>query len=198
MGMSRHRLATDGRGVTTLVGFHGCPLNCKYCLNNQCHNPDCIAKVLTPAELVAELLVDNLYFLATGGGVCFGGGEPLLYGDFIKSFCEVKVPEWKVTLETSLNVPAHSLEVVIPHIDQYVIDIKDLNPVIYHEYTGGDNAPVLANLQRLLCHHRLAERIVVRLPHIPGYNSRQDIDLSKRKLAKMGIIHFDEFDYIVQ
>jgi len=32
-GISRHRLATDGEGVTTLVGFHGCPLCCGYCLN---------------------------------------------------------------------------------------------------------------------------------------------------------------------
>ena len=32
-GISRHRLATDGEGVTTLVGFHGCPLCCGYFLN---------------------------------------------------------------------------------------------------------------------------------------------------------------------
>ena len=32
IGISRHRLGTDGRGITTLVAFHGCPLRCKYCL----------------------------------------------------------------------------------------------------------------------------------------------------------------------
>ena len=35
IGISRHRLTTDGEGVTTLVAFHGCPLRCKYCLNPQ-------------------------------------------------------------------------------------------------------------------------------------------------------------------
>jgi len=35
IGICRHRLATDGQGVTTLVAFHGCPLRCKYCLNAQ-------------------------------------------------------------------------------------------------------------------------------------------------------------------
>ena len=35
IGISRHRLSTDGEGVTTLVAFHGCPLRCKYCLNPQ-------------------------------------------------------------------------------------------------------------------------------------------------------------------
>ena len=33
IGINRHRLATDGKGVTTLVAFSGCPLRCKYCLN---------------------------------------------------------------------------------------------------------------------------------------------------------------------
>ncbi len=33
IGISRHRLSTDGDGVTTLVAFHGCPLSCRYCLN---------------------------------------------------------------------------------------------------------------------------------------------------------------------
>ena len=33
IGISRHRLGVDGNGVTTLVAFHGCNLQCKYCLN---------------------------------------------------------------------------------------------------------------------------------------------------------------------
>ena len=35
IGICRHRLTTDGTGVTTLVAFHGCPLCCRYCLNSQ-------------------------------------------------------------------------------------------------------------------------------------------------------------------
>lgn len=35
IGIARHRLSTDGDGVTTLVAFHGCPLCCRYCLSPQ-------------------------------------------------------------------------------------------------------------------------------------------------------------------
>ena len=35
IGLSRHRIGVDGAGVTTLVAFHGCPLDCKYCLKPQ-------------------------------------------------------------------------------------------------------------------------------------------------------------------
>ena len=31
--ISRLRMGTDGSGITTLVTFMGCPLQCKYCLN---------------------------------------------------------------------------------------------------------------------------------------------------------------------
>ena len=36
IGISRHRIGRDGVGVTTLVGGHGCPLDCEYCLNPTC------------------------------------------------------------------------------------------------------------------------------------------------------------------
>ncbi len=35
IGLSRHRLSTDGDGVTTLVAFHGCLHRYLYGLNSQ-------------------------------------------------------------------------------------------------------------------------------------------------------------------
>ena len=138
IGIGRHRLATDGKGVTSLVAFHGCPLRCKYCLNPQCLDSGKVWRTITTRDLLDELLLDNLYFLATGGGVTFGGGEPLLRSEFIEEFCRIKVPEWKVNVETSLNVDRKHLERVLPHIDEYFIDIKDTNLAIYKEYTSRD------------------------------------------------------------
>lgn len=197
IGIVRHRLATDGKGVTTLVAFHSCPLRCRYCLNPQCLNPDMVWRTVTTSELLNELLLDNLYFLATGGGVTFGGGEPLLRSEFIEEFCRIKPAEWKVNIETSLNVDRTHLERVLPHIDQFFIDIKDTNPSIYKQYTTRDNAQVLDNLQWLIEHDGMAERILVRLPHIPNHNTQADVDRSRAILNEMGITHFDEFDYIV-
>ena len=62
IAISRHRIATDGVGVTTLVAFHGCPLHCKYCLNPQCQRTDGIWKKLSPEELYEEVSINNLYF----------------------------------------------------------------------------------------------------------------------------------------
>ena len=197
IGIVRHRLATDGKGVTTLVAFHSCPLRCRYCLNPQCLDPDMVWRTVTTSELLNELLLDNLYFLATGGGVTFGGGEPLLRSEFIEEFCRIKPAEWKVNIETSLNVDRPHLERVLPHIDQFFIDIKDTNPSIYKQYTTRDNAQVLDNLQWLIEHDGMAEKILVRLPHIPNHNTQDDVDRSHAILNEMCITHFDEFNYIV-
>ena len=198
IGIVRHRLATDGKGVTTLVAFHSCPLRCKYCLNPQCLDPEKVWRTITTSELLDELLLDNLYFLATGGGVTFGGGEPLLRSEFIDEFCRIKPAEWKINIETSLNVDHHHLERVLPHVNEFFIDIKDTNPNIYKEYTTRNNAQVLDNLRWLLSHEGMAERIIVRLPHIPQFNTQADVDRSRALLEEMGVKNFDEFDYIVK
>lgn len=67
IGISRHRLSTDGEGVTTLVVFHACPLRCRYCLNPQTISADSEFKEYTPLSLYEEVKIDALYFMATGG-----------------------------------------------------------------------------------------------------------------------------------
>lgn len=196
IGICRHRLATDGQGVTTLVAFHGCPLRCKYCLNAQCLRSDGVWRQLTVQEILDAVAVDDLYFKATAGGVTFGGGEPLLKSDEIADFCKHRPTEWRIYVETSLNVERRALETVATFIDHYYIDVKDMNPDVYRQYTSADNRRVLANLQWLAVHTDL-EKVTVRLPLIPGYNTEADRDRSQQQLAAMGFKHFDCFEYII-
>lgn len=195
IGIERHRLATDGVGVTTLVAFHGCPLCCKYCLNSQCLVVDGIWKYMTTAELLNEVKLDHLYFLATGGGITFGGGEPLLRSSFIREFCNLKPKEWHITVETSLNVARRHLEEVVAFVDEYIIDIKDMNEEIYREYTSISNNRVKENL-KWLAEQGLADRACIRLPLIPDHNTDKERDSSEQELRNMGYRNFERFDYI--
>lgn len=194
IGICRHRLMVDGAGVTTLVAFHGCPLRCKYCLNAQCLSPDGVWRTMTSDDIMAQLQRDDLYFRATGGGVCFGGGEPLLRSDMIVELCQQMPAEWAVTIETSLNVPLRHVEAVAPFVRQWIIDIKDMNPEVYRSYTGIDNLRVRQNLTWLADHINL-ETILIRLPLIPQHNTSEDVSSSRQILENMGFTHFDEFEY---
>lgn len=197
IAINRHRLTTDGEGVTTLVGFHGCPLHCQYCLNPQCLQADGVWCRLTPGELYSEVEIDDLYFVATGGGICFGGGEPLLRSDFIKAFAEIMNPEWKLTIETSLNVPLENVKAIASLVQMWYVDIKDMNPDIYKAYGCKENKQVVSNLQWLAA-NGYADKVIIRLPLIPEYNTDEDRQRSQQQLAEMGFTNFDKFNYIVR
>ena len=197
IAINRHRLTTDGEGVTTLVGFHGCPLHCEYCLNAQCLQADGVWCRLTPGELYSEVEIDDLYFVATGGGICFGGGEPLLRSDFIKAFAEIMNPEWKLTIETSLNVPLENVKAIVSLVQMWYVDIKDMNPDIYKAYGCKENKQVISNLQWLAA-NGYADKVIIRLPLIPEYNTDEDRQQSQQQLEKMGFTNFDKFNYIVR
>ncbi len=196
IAVNRHRLATDGEGVTTLVAFHGCPLRCRYCLNPQCLQVDGVWRRLTPGVLYSEVEIDDLYFVATGGGICFGGGEPLLYPDFIRTFSKLMNPEWKLTVETSINVPLENIKTIATLVQMWYIDIKDFSPTIYNAYTGKDNTQVIRNLVWLAA-NGYADKVILRLPLIPDYNTEEDRLLSQQRLEALGFAHFDKFTYLV-
>ncbi len=195
IGIDRLRINSDGVGVTTLVCFWGCPLSCQYCLNPQSWRTKTGIRNITPLQLFQEVSIDKLYFFATGGGVTFGGGEPLLYPRFLKEFHEFVEGEWKINLETSLNVPIESLQLIADCIDCFYIDIKDTNNEIYTRYTGKKNERVFANLAWLV-EHIGEEKIVVRVPLIPDFNTISNVNDSIKFLKdKYKKITIDQFEY---
>ncbi len=190
----RLRMQTDGQGITTLVCFHGCPLRCHWCLNPFSFAENTRRELLTPQALYDRVRLDELYFIATGGGVTFGGGEPLLYAPFLREFRQLCGKAWHLCAETSLAVAPEMVKIAASCIDHFYVDCKDTSPEIYRSYTGHSNALMLQNLQTLL---RLIgpERVTVRLPLIPNYNTEHDRLASRDKLAAMGIQNFDLFSY---
>ncbi len=197
IGVARHRLATDGDGVMTLVAFHGCPLHCRYCLNPQSLGDGGRFKEYTPESLYREIRIDELYFIATNGGVTFGGGEPCLRPDFIRRFRELCGESWQINLETSLNVPADNIASLLPVVNTLIIDIKDMNSEIYRNYTGQDNSLVLSNL-RLIADNGRQNDCIVRIPLIPEFNTDADRDASRATLEQLGFTRFDLFTYQIR
>lgn len=195
IGISRHRLQTDGKGVTTLAAFNGCPLRCKYCLNPHSLTDKGIREKLSADGLLKRVAIDNLYFLATGGGITFGGGEPLLRADFIAEFCKMAPQSWHTTLETSLNVPQEMLIKVMDCVSEFIVDIKDMNPGIYMNYTGKDNSQVISNLEYIINAGQV-QKITAKVPLIEGYNTEADCERSIQRLREMGISRIQRLKYI--
>ena len=196
LSLSRLRMGIDGAGVTTLVAGAGCPLRCRWCINRRILR-EASAEPVTVEELIDRLRVDDLYFRATGGGVCFGGGEALLHAAFLRAFRAACPTEWKITAETSLNVEPELLRLTFGAVDEYIVDCKDMDGEIYRRYTGGDGERMADNLRALLDAVG-PDRVLVRVPLIPEFNSPSDQDRSIRRLQALGVRRIDRFSYVLR
>ncbi len=203
-GISRLRMGTDGPGITTLVTFMGCPLQCKYCLNDFCHKPVFEAdgktpakgvSLLTPQDLYNKVKIDNLYFGMTGGGICFGGGEPALQWRFIKSFRKICGPEWKIILETCLHYNEYIIKELSKIVDLWIVDIKSMEPIIFEEYTGVKVAPLYSRL-KLLRDIVGEEKVVIKIPLIPEFKDERSVKWELSKIKAMGFTHIEQIEYI--
>ena len=195
VGIKRVSIGVDGNGIRSLVVSRGCPLSCKMCLNKPLLDPNYQCKYVTVASLYEQLKIDDLYFKLSRGGVTFGGGEPMLHSKFIKEFSDyVYEHDWTIDVETSLNVPTDNVYEVMDSVDEFFVDIKDMNLEIYRSYTGKDNSLVIHNLKCLLdCIG--PDSVVVRIPKINGFNTVEDIKYSIEALSFLGVKRFDIFSY---
>ena len=195
-GIDRLRMKTDGDGVRTLICFQGCPLRCKYCINKGSSIVDENAKYYSVEQLLEEVSIDSLYFQATGGGITFGGGEPLLRTDYILEFIASAPKNWNYWVETSLSVPWQNIEPLLGIVDKFVVDIKSMNSDIYLRYTGQDNKQVIQNLIKLI-EFVGSEHIMVRVPYIYGYTTVDDQKETENLVRELGITQIDCFNYKV-
>lgn len=202
--ISRLRMGTDGSGITTLVTLMGCPLRCKYCLNKKCHDviyeddnktPRKGIMLLTPHELYELVKIDNIYFQATGGGICFGGGEPALYPEFIDDFKKICRRKWRITIETSLSCSVDIIERLSQTVDNWIVDIKSTDPVVYESYRGKESM-VMQNLN-FLCELVPHDKVYIKVPHIPGYNDDVDLDADIKEIKTLfGLTQVYKVEYI--
>ncbi len=192
--ISRLRPGTDGKGITTLVTFYGCPLRCKYCLNPRTLGEIPDDSYITPEELYERVKKDDIYFRATDGGVTFGGGEPCLRSDFIRKFADLNRHNWQIRVETSLNAHSFQIGELLPIVDQWIVDIKSLDIAVYKAYTGIYNHHVI-NMLSLFLQKKMQDKVLIRIPLIPEFNDEFDRTNSIRYLKGMGFTKFDLFTY---
>lgn len=165
----RLRINTDGPGVRSVVFMQNCPLSCAWCCNPETRLPGRV-HTLTLQELYKEIEVDMPYFLYSGGGVTFSGGEPLLQTDFIADFIRAYCRDLSVDIETSLYADREQLEKLMPLIDTWNVDFKVFDEQLHLKYTGVSNKQIKENL-RLLAQTVKSDKIIITYPMIPKYNT---------------------------
>lgn len=167
------QLMASGNGCTHCGACRGvCPTpgactGCGACVT-QC--PRGLRRIagtrFTAKGLAATLLKDAGYLAATGGGYTLSGGEPTAQPAFLLELLQ-RLSGSHRAIETSGFCPGQVFEAVMASTELIMMDLKLIDPALHKQYTGVDNAPILANLQRL----RAGQTpFIIRIPLIPGVN----------------------------
>ncbi len=116
--------------------------------------------------LAERLLKDRIILDASGGGVTFSGGEPLMQWDFVKDTIG-SLQGMHTCIETSGYCADSVFADMMNTIDLIMMDIKLVDADEHKRWTGVDNAPVLRHA-KMLCEGE--NPFIIRLPIIPGVN----------------------------
>ena len=124
-------------------------------------------------EIVELVLNDKPFYDNSGGGVTLSGGEPTLQGKFLEELLK-KLKEKKVhiALETCGYFNDAIREKLVELVDLFLFDIKHIDPRLHEKFTRVSNEKILENF-RFVFSKVGTERIIPRIPLIPGVNDNQ-------------------------
>lgn len=190
----------DGLGIRTIVFFKGCPLKCPWCSNPESRsmqieqsiaprlNSNNVAlsmkgikkeNILTQYgwdvsldELLDEVLKDDVFFRASGGGITLSGGEVLTQADFAIAFLK-KLKE--VGLHTAIETTGHGkksdFEKICQYCDEILFDFKIMDKKQATKILSANMDLILSNFETALQKNM---NIIARIPLIPNYTLNDD------------------------
>ena len=120
----------------------------------------------TAEDLAARLNKDADVYRATGGGVTFSGGEPLMQWSFVSDVID-RLNGIHTAIETSGFTTDEIFGQVMEKMDLVMMDWKVSDPEKHRRFTGVDQAPILRHAQMLAAGDT---PFILRMPIIPGVN----------------------------
>jgi len=177
-----HELTIDSQGnpihqVNRELDCIGCRKCEEVCIGGAL---DIMGKDMSVAELMAIIMQDYDFYLASGGGVTLGGGELSLQADFaVALLTECKKQGINTAIETNGMTALSNYEKLASCTDLFLFDVKHIDTQQHKALFGIGNEAVKRNLERLIA---LNANIVIRIPLIREHNDSYD--------AITGVIHY--------
>lgn len=174
----------DGNGIRTIVFLKGCVLRCRWCCNPESQNYDIetmvvqgeskvIGEDITVGEVMKIVEKDRPYYRRTGGGLTLSGGESLCQPEFARDLLQAAQNAGITTALESMGCADYSvIESILPYLDQYLLDIKHMNPAKHKEFTGRSNELMLENARKIAASNQT--ELSIRVPVIPGFNDTEE------------------------
>lgn len=174
----------DGKGIRTIVFLKGCTMRCRWCCNPESQNykieymtvggkQKLIGEDTTVEKVMETVLQDMPYYRRSGGGITLSGGECLCQKDFAVGLLKAaKFHGISTAIESMANVPYENIEAVLPYLDCYLLDIKNMNSAKHREFCGMPNELILKNAKKIAESGQV--ELIIRIPVIPTFNDTEE------------------------
>jgi pyruvate formate lyase activating enzyme len=133
----------------------------------------CVGQRMTVSETMARIRADVPFYENSGGGATFSGGEPFAQPEFLEALLAgCRAEGIHTVVETCGHGPSEIVMRLEPLVDLFLYDVKVAERKRHRLLTGCDNGLIMANLKSLAW--RCNEKIVVRVPLIPGHTDDRE------------------------
>jgi pyruvate formate lyase activating enzyme len=131
-----------------------------------------IGEEIAAETLLKEIEKDKAFYISSGGGVTFSGGEPFAQPKQLLMLAkELKKKEISIAVETCLGVPWGNIEAAVQYIDEFLVDLKHVDASKLDEVTFLKFEQFEYNLRAL---EAMNVPVTIRIPVIPGFNDSSD------------------------
>lgn len=183
----------DGPGIRTIVFLKGCVLRCRWCCNPESQEyaiqtmmvpdgsgvvgpdgqlrkkPKTIGQDVTVAEVMEKVEKDRAFYRRSGGGLTLSGGESLCQPEFARDLLRAAKERGINTAMESMGCAKYEvIESILPYLDDYLMDIKHMDPAKHKEFTGRSNELMIENARKIAASGQT--RLSIRVPVIPTFN----------------------------
>jgi pyruvate formate lyase activating enzyme len=133
-------------------------------------------RAVPTGSLVDEVAKDLAYYKQSGGGVTASGGEPSMQPEAVARFLSAcKARGISTAIETCGATTAAVFEMLLPHLDLVMYDLKEIDPAKHKAFTGMANDRILDNCRWLANHiDGSGKQLWIRTPLVPGYTATDE------------------------
>lgn len=160
----------DGPGIRFIAFMQGCLMRCQYCHNRDTWDLDG-GKLVSVAELMAQVMDYRPFLEASGGGVTASGGEAILQAEFVSEFFKAcKDKNIHTCLDTNGFVRKYTpvIDVLLANTDLVLLDIKQMDDLKHIALTKVSNQRTLAFAEHLA---KRGQRTWIRYVVIDGFTA---------------------------
>lgn len=133
-------------------------------------------ETMTVDQVMKKILKDEIFYFHSGGGVTLSGGDVLGQAEFAKEILkECKNSGIHTMAEFDMYGDYKNIEMLLPYLDAFYIDIKLMDTNQHKKWTGVGNETILENIKRAA--KEKPEAVHIRIPLIWNVNdSRENIE----------------------